>query len=65
MTDTMRSVYRELTNDEKIMINNIKALANQLFDYLNREPFAGRSQFCIARTKLEESVMWAVKGITR
>jgi len=61
-TDTFRKAYRELTEPEKVLVADIKASAGELYDLIEMAP-AGREQ-SIAKTKLEEAVMWAVKGIT-
>jgi hypothetical protein len=55
-----RSEYRRLTAEEVQRIVEIKAAAEALYNLL---PLDSR-EAAIARTKLEESVMWAVKGIT-
>jgi hypothetical protein len=47
---------------EKARVDNVKRLARQLMDCLGGLP-PGR-EASIAKTKLEESVMWAVKGLT-
>ncbi len=61
-----RKEYRELNDEEKGLMTAIKTKAEELEElllrtadgrYINRET-------SLAATKLEESVMWAVKGIT-
>lgn len=57
-----RKEYRELSDEEKEIINDIKTGAEMLEEVINKIP-ASREK-SIAITKLEETVMWAVKGIT-
>ena len=60
--NTMRHQYRELTNEEKMRIGNIKELSFQLMELIQETP--GRES-SIAITNLETATMWAVKGITK
>ncbi len=55
-----RPVYRELKVNEQQIVDNIKTKA---FELLQMYP-VGVRETAIAITKLEESVMWAVKGVT-
>lgn len=59
--DIFRPQYRELTDAEKQQIDAIKTKAKELYDlygnWYTRE-------MSIAKTNLEQSVMWAVKSIT-
>ena len=57
-----RKEYRELTEDEKAHVENVKTAAEELYAHIEAMP-DGREK-SVAKTKLEESVMWAVKGIT-
>lgn len=59
MGDTRQS-SRELTEAEKDAIRSIKAKGQELLDLI---PQTSREN-SLARTKVEEAVMWAVKGIT-
>lgn len=61
--DPFRNQYRELSDTEKSLVESIKNQATALYLMINSMP-AGREQ-SLAKTKLEESVMWAVKGITQ
>ena len=56
-----RPTYRELSQAEKDTIDRIKAKALDLAAEFNPTDSREKS---LALTKLEESVMWAVKGIT-
>ena len=63
MTDVMRTQYRKLTLQEKQAMDDVKRLARELYDYIEDLTPPGR-EFSLAKTKVEEAVMWAVKGIT-
>jgi hypothetical protein len=58
----VRHAYRTLSEVEKRRIEAIKDLGDAFLDEIAEEQ--GR-EFAIARTKAEEAVMWAVKGVTR
>lgn len=60
MQDPFRPKYRELTHAEKGMIAGLKEDA---FALLQNFP-VGSANATIARRKLEEAVMWAVKDIS-
>jgi hypothetical protein len=63
VSDTFRKTYRELSDAEKEHINTIKSMGAdflKLFDSLEQS-----REVSIAKTKLEEAVMWAVKAITK
>jgi len=61
--NAFRHTYRKLTDVEKRLVDNIKDSAAGLADLLDEGP-AGR-EMAMARTKLEETVMWAVKAVTK
>jgi hypothetical protein len=63
--DPFRSSYRQLTDDERLDVEHIKRLANSLhYELIARTPRHRERERALALTKLEECVMWAVKGIT-
>ena len=69
MSNVFRPVYRELSHEEKVSIEDIKDKAQSLYDIFelankSNEENSGR-EIALAKTKLEESVMSAVKGITK
>lgn len=68
MSDIFRKEYKEPTAEQKANIDNIKTAAEQMLGTLEYIPSEERSErsrsMNLARTKLEEAVMWAVKGIT-
>lgn len=57
-----RPKYRELNDDEKDFLGDVKARAGALGELLDQIPQS--REVSLAKTKLEECVMWAVKGIT-
>jgi hypothetical protein len=57
-----RPTYRALTDDEKRLHDEIKAGA-QILEALYLKVGPGR-EAALAMTKLEESVMWIIKGLT-
>jgi hypothetical protein len=63
MSDAMRQQYRPLSDVEKLRLSEFKALAAELYDVIGTFPGDQRS-FALAKTKVEEAVMWATKGLT-
>jgi len=62
MANTFRTKYRELSPAEKQALEDLKTAAEVLESHIDA---SGQSRFAsLAKTKLEESVMWAVKGVT-
>jgi hypothetical protein len=62
LADLFRKTHRTLSEQEQALLDSIKRDALELYSYL-AQIYAGREK-AIAITKLEECVMWAVKGIT-
>lgn len=62
MSNRFRTTYRELSEDEKALLADIKARAESLAELVESVP-DGRMR-SLALTKLDESIMWAVKGTT-
>lgn len=64
--NVMRRKQRALTDREKEQIQQIKDMGTIFHDYLTSlAPVCGDSrELAIAKTKLEESVMWAVKHVS-
>lgn len=58
----MRHQYRVLNDAEKAQMMQVKDLG-LLFDKLI-STLGSKREYSIAKTKIEEAVMWAVKGIT-
>lgn len=61
MEDATRKEYRPLTDEEKAKMLAVKDAGNALLGEIGS---ANCREFALARTKAEEAVMWAVKGIT-
>lgn len=64
MSDIFRKEYVVLSSDQQEAISEVKEIAATLwrrFDF--HGVFSGR-ELAIAKTNLEQAVMWAVKGIT-
>lgn len=61
--DPFNSVYRGLTDEERTQKEEIKAKALEL--YLMYENLPAGREVSIAKTELETSVMWAIKGLTK
>ncbi len=55
-------MYRPLSEEEQQQMTDLKSSADHLLGLIEAVP-AGREQ-SLAKTKLEEAVMWAVKSIT-
>lgn len=63
VNNVMRHEYRVLSEDEKTQMQKIKDLGLDFHDYLDT---IGQSrEISLAKTKIEETVMWAVKHITK
>lgn len=67
--DTFRKEYKPLSDEQKAQMNAIKDKAVLVLDAMNEAvPDGERSErsrcMAIARTNLEQAIMWAVKGVT-
>lgn len=65
--DIFHKVYRELTENEKDLIIQIKEEAEQLYSSMNYHytNFGhGETEIAVAMATLETAVMWATKAIT-
>jgi hypothetical protein len=63
VNNVMRHAYRVLTDAEKAAMQKIKDDGLALHQLL--EELGNSRELSIAKTKIEEAVMWAVKHITR
>lgn len=62
VNNTMRHEYRVLSDDEKAAMRWFKDTGQAFIEYCDQ---CGPSrEMSIAKTKMEEAVMWAVKSIT-
>lgn len=62
VNNTMRHAYRVLSDDEKAQMQAIKDKGLELHTLI--EGIGHSRELSLAKTKVEESVMWAVKHIT-
>lgn len=60
--DVMRMQYRPLTADEQAQMVAVKGNAASLYGFLGT--LGNSRELSLAKTKLEEAVMWATKHIT-
>lgn len=62
--DIMRSgeLLRALTEAEIANLNTVKSAGREFFDLV--ASMGSSREISLAKTKIEEAVMWAVKGIT-
>jgi hypothetical protein len=63
VNNTMRHEYRVLTEAEKINMVRIKDYGLAFLGVIDHAVPRGR-EHALAKTKVEEAVMWAVKGLT-
>jgi ClpP class serine protease len=61
--NVMRQKYRELTEEEKQDLQTMKDLAESFYDLLCTR--GDSREISIAKTKIEEAVMWATKAMTK
>jgi hypothetical protein len=64
VNNTMRHKYRVLSDAEKETMVWIKDQGLTMMDYIDANVPKGR-EASLAKTKMEECVMWAVKGLTQ
>lgn len=60
----VRQQYRELTEAEATVVVRLKNIGQNFLDAIDDMVPTGR-EASLARTKVEEAVMWAVKGVTK
>lgn len=63
MNNTMRHKYRVLSEEEKEQMQKVKDDGLALHELFSS--IGDSRELSIAKTKVEEAVMWAVKHITR
>lgn len=63
VNNVMRHAYRVLSDEEKAQMQAIKDEGLAFHDLV--ESIGGSRELSLAKTKIEEAVMWAVKHITR
>lgn len=62
MGDVFRMNYRALSDRDKLEIARVKELAQQLYDVFDHN--LPCREMALAKTHLEEAVMWATKALT-
>ena len=62
MSDVFHKKYNKISVENGELITQIKEKAEELYALLEKAKIGRENS--LARTKLEESVMWVVKGIT-
>lgn len=62
VNNTMRHQYKVLNDVEKAQMVLVKDKGLEFLEILNK--FQPSREISLAKTKIEEAVMWAVKGIT-
>jgi len=67
-TNVFRKECRQLSDEEIARIDHLKDLAGELFNLMcpqnPNDTLLMTREMSFAKTKLEESVMWAVKALT-
>lgn len=63
INNVMRHEYRKLSDEEKSDMQAVKDYGFELHEFLDQ--LGTSRELSLAKTKLEESVMWAVKHITK
>lgn len=62
VNNVMRHAYRVLSDDEKAAMQRIKDDGLALHEYFGS--LGASRELSVAKTKIEEAVMWAVKHVT-
>jgi hypothetical protein len=62
VNNTVRHQYRVLTDAEKSQMVAIKDLGLNFLSLVDQ--LGNKREYSVAKTKIEEAVMWAVKGLT-
>lgn len=63
VNNAMRHQYRVLTEQEKLQMQSLKDKGLELYELI--QSIGSSRELSLALTKVEESVMWATKHITR
>lgn len=61
--NVMRHEYRTLLEHEKQQMLTVKDMGRSFYQYMDE--IGSSRELSLAKTKIEEAVMWAVKHITR
>ena len=60
---TRQHPLRNLSAEETFQVASIKEVGQELIDLIDTMPL--NRELALAKTKVEEAVMWAVKGVTK
>ncbi len=60
MADTFRKNYRALSDDNSLLITQIKDKAEELESLFNK---VNNREMSVAKTNLETTIMWATKAV--
>lgn len=63
--NVMRHEYKVLNDREKHEMKFIKDLGLEFHNYIDNVVHGDSRELSLAKTKIEEAVMWAVKHITK
>ena len=63
MSDVFCKVYTTLPDEAKALIEETKDKAQELYDLMCR--YHNTRHVSLAKTKLEESIMWFTKGVVK
>lgn len=63
INNVMRHEYRVLSESEKALMQRIKDDGLALYEFL--DSLGNSRELSLAKTKVEEAVMWSVKHLTR
>ena len=63
INNVMRHEYRVLSDEEKIQMRQIKDIGREFWEFVDR--MGQTRELALAKTKIEEAVMWAVKHLTK
>ena len=64
MEDYFRIYARPLSAEQEELARGIKLKAEQLLELFSKYEHAEARMLAIAKTNLEQSIMWAIKAIT-
>ena len=62
VNNVMRHAYRVLTEEEKALMQKLKDMGLEFHEFVAR--LGNSRELAVAKTKIEEAVMWAVKHLT-
>lgn len=63
VNNVMRHAYRVLTDEEKLTMQTLKDEGLKFWNLI--DAMGASRELSLAKTKLEEAVMWAVKDLTK